>query len=285
MYIMVIYLVMNNLKDNFMFFKKENNFFWFLIVIFFSICLLFFDFYYNLSNKIYFYTDRIIFFYYYIFNNVKFFIKNKIIYLSDLEKIYEENIILKKKYMYLKGFFLNLTSLKLENIFFRKMLHFPLLKKKINNFILVKIFFYYLNNIDEIFINHIYDPAIKYGSLLFNNFNMLGKVIYSGNFFSKVQLICNKNSVFPVSILRNNINSIIMGYGCNNNMKINDFPIDSDVKLGDIIVLPQIDNFFFSGYPVGIVDNVYLDLVNGFLVADVKYFLDLNDLNFVFLFN
>ncbi len=268
-----------------MFFKKSNNFFYFLVIIFISIFLLFFDFYYNLSNKIYFYTDRIIFFYFYFINNIKLFIYKKIFYLSNCQKIYKENIFLKKKNIFLHKNLFDLNSLQLENNILRNMLNIPMYKKKVNNSIFVKIFFYYLNNIDEIFINHIYDSNIKYGSLLFNNMGMLGKVIYSGDFFSKVQLICNKNSIFPVSVLRNNINAVIIGYGCNNYMKINDFPINSDVKLGDIIILPKISDYSFSGYPVGVVDNVYLDLVNGFLVAHIKYFLNLNNINFVFLYN
>ncbi len=267
-----------------MFLKKESNFFYFLVFIFFSIFLLFFDFYFSIFNKINFFTDRIVFFYYYVYSNIKIFIDDKIIFLKDFKNINKEIFFLKKKNLLLNKKLFSLNFLQLENNIFRKILNFPLFIKKKNDFIFVKNFFFYFNNIDEIIISHVFNSDIKYGSLLFNNISMLGKIIYSGDFFSKVQFICNKNSVFPINILRNNINAVILGYGCNNYMKINDFPINSDVKLGDIVILPKINDYSFSGYPIGIVNNVYLDLINGFLVADIKYFLELDNLNFGFLY-
>lgn len=281
---MVIYLVTNNIKSNFMFLKQKDNIFYFLVFIFFSLFLLFFDFYFSLSNKIHFYTDRIVFIYYYLFNKIKFFINSRIFFLRYLKDIYKENFFLKKQNLFLNKKLLYLNFLQLENNIFRKILNFPLFKKNSNDFIFVNFFFYYLNNIDEIVINHIYDYRIKYGSLLFNKIGMLGKVIYSGNYFSRIQLICNKNSILPVNVLRNNINSVILGCGCKDYMKINDFPINSDIKLGDIIILPNISDYSFSGYPIGVVNNVYLDLVDGFLVVNVKYFLELDNLDFGFLY-
>ncbi len=268
-----------------MFLKKDNSFIYFLFFIFFSLCLLFFDFNYYISNKIHFYTDKIIFLYYYVFDNLVLFFEKKIVFLKNFEKISNENIFLKKKKLLLKNKLLYNNSLEWENNYFRKILNFPLLKKKDKNFVFVKIFFYHLINFDEMIINHIQNFNIKYGSLLFNNINMLGKVIYSGNNFSKVQLICNKGSSFPVSILRNNLNTIIFGNGCNNNLKINDFTSDSDIRIGDIVILPKVSDYSFSGYPIGVVDNVYLDSIYGVLRVDVKYFLELDNLSFGFLYN
>ncbi len=268
-----------------MFLKKDNNFIYFLFFIFFSLCLMFCDFNYNLSDKIYFYTDKIIFLYYYIFDNVILFFEKKIVFLKDFKKISNENISLKKNLLLLRSKILYNNLLERENNYFRKILNFPLLKKEDKNFVFVKIIFYHLTNLDEMIVNHMQNFNIKYGSLLFNNIGMLGKVIHSGTNFSRVKLICSKGSSFPVSILRNNLNTIILGYGCNYDMQINDFTLDSDIKIGDIVILPKVSDYSFSGYPVGVIDSVNLDYVYGVLKVDVKYFLELNNLSFGFLYN
>ncbi len=268
-----------------MFLKRENNILYFLFFIFFSIFLLFFDFYYHLSNKIHFYSNKFIFFYYYIFDNLFFYVKKKILFLQNFKEIYYENIFLKKKKMFFNKKILYSNFLKLENNYFRKILNLPLLNKE-KNFSLVRVFFYHFNNIDEIIINHIRNLNIKYGSLLFNSIgSMLGKVVYSGNNFSKVQLICNNNSSFPVSILRNNLNSIILGFGCKNYMRIDDFSIEADIKIGDIVIIPWVNIYSFSGYPIGVVDNISLNFNDGVLMIYVKYFLELDNLSFGFLYN
>ncbi len=268
-----------------MFLKKDSSFLYFLFFIFFAIFLLFFDFYYHFSNKIRFYTNKFIFLYYYIFDNLFFFIDNKILFFRNFKKIYNENIFLKKENLFFKKKILYSNFLKLENNYFRKILNFPLFKKKERDFFIVKIFFYHFNNMDEIIINHAQNFNIKYGSLLFNHVGMLGKVIYSGNNFSKVQLICNTNSSFPISILRNNLNSIILGFGCENYMRIDDFTFGTDVKIGDIVIIPQVNNYSFSGYPIGVVDSIYLNFNYGTIMVYVKYFLELSNLSFGFLYN
>ncbi len=268
-----------------MFFKKKNNVPYFLFFIIFCFFLLIFDFYYHISNRIRFCTDKIIFGFYFIYDNLNLWINNKFFLLKNFRKIKYENFFLKKKIFFLKKkvFFLNIF--KIENNFLRKILHFPLLKKIREKINFIKIFFYHTNNIDELIINHLFNKNIKYGSLLFNDISIVGKIIYTGNNYSKIELICSKNSSLPVIILRNNINTIINGYNCFNDMKINDFSIDTDVRVGDIIVLPNIDGYIFTGYPVGVVKNIILDFNRGSLIVDVKYFLELQNLNFVFVYS
>ncbi len=268
-----------------MFSKKDNSFICFLFFIVFSIFLLFFDFYYCISDKIRFYTNRVVFIYYYIFDNLIFLLKKNIVFLNDYNRIYNENVFLKEKNFILKKRIMYSSLLKLENNYLRKILNFPLLSKESKDFVFVKIFFYHFNDTDEIIINHLKNSNIKYGSLLFNYIGMLGKVIYSGDNFSRLQLICNQNSSFPVSILRNDLSTIVSGNGCNNNMKISDLPIGSDVKVGDIVILPKVSGYSFSGHPIGVVDNVYSDFLYGVLVIEVKYFLDLNNLGYGLLYN
>ncbi len=268
-----------------MFFKKKNNISYFLFFVVFCFSLLIFDFYYHISNKIRFYTDKIIFSCYFFYDNLNIWIKNNFFFLENFKKIQDENFFLKKKYFFLKQkvFFLNI--LKLENNFLRKILNFPLLKKIREKIYFIKVFFYRNTNLDELIIDHLFNKNIKYGSLLFNNLSIIGKVIYTGSNYSKIELICNKNSSLPVIILRNNINTIINGNNCSNDMRISDFSIDTDVHIGDIIVLPNIDGYIFTGYPIGVVKNVILDSISSSLIVDVKYFLELQNLNFVFIYN
>ncbi len=256
-----------------------------MFFILFSFFLLIFNFCHHLFDKVYYYVNKIFFLYYFVFNKFKYFIYKKKFFLNRISKIEHENIFLKEKIFVLKKKLYFLNILEKENNIFRRILGFPLLNKIKNNFNFVRIFFYNINVMDELIINHMYNKNIRYGSLLFNDLSMLGKVIYFGNNFSKIELICNKNSELPIVILRNNINAIIKGYGCNNYMKINDFPINTDVRIGDIIVLPDIDDYYFSGYPIGVVKNILLDSIYGNLIIEVKYFLDLENLNFAFLYN
>ncbi len=254
--------------------NKKNNFFMFLLFLFFSIFIIFFDIRFNYFNIFKLIFIRINFIIYYLYNKFFIYLKNKVNYLKKKEYFFIENNNLKKKNILLKNKLYFFDNLKKQNNIFKDILNIKLLKN--NNFSIVKLLFNNFRNYDYLLINILNCKNIKYGNLLFNNIGIIGRLVFINNNFGKIQLLCSYNSGFSGKILRTGLKVIILGYGCNKEMKIIDLPINSNIIKGDIVVNYDIYNYYFE-YPIGIINNCYIDSIYGGLIIKVKSFVNYNN--------
>ncbi len=247
--------------------NKKNNLFVFLLFLFFSLFIIFFDIKFNYFNILKIFFIKINFIIYYLCNKIYFFKKSNYFFIKKNNNLIKNNILLKSK-LYL------LNNLKNQNNIFRNMLNIKLLKN--NDFSIVKLLFNNFRNYDYLLVNILNYKNIKYGNLLFNNIGIIGKLVFINNNFGKIQLLCGYNSGFSGKILRTGLKVIILGYGCNKEMKIINLPINSNLIKGDIIVNYDIYNYYFE-YPIGIIDNYYIDDIYGDLIIKIKSFINYNN--------
>ncbi len=248
--------------------SKKNNFLIFLLFLFFSLFIIFFDIKFNYFNMLKLFFIKLNFKIYYLYNKIFFLNKINYFFIKKNNDFKKKNILLKNK-LHL------LNNLKNQNDIFRNILNIKLLKN-INNFSIVKLLFNNFKNYDYLLVNILNYKNIKYGNLLFNNIGIIGKLVFINNNFGKIQLLCSYNSGFSGKILRTGMKVIILGYGCNKEMKIINLPINSNVIKGDIIVNYDIYNYYFE-YPIGIINNYYINDIYGDLVIKIKSFIDYNN--------
>ncbi len=263
----------------FIFFKKKR----FFCIIFCVFIIFFFKSNCLISNIKYYFSNFNVF-----FDNSKhnfyFLVRNKIFFFNYfINKIYEDNVYLKRKNYILSAKLLFLNKLIFQNNIYRKFLFLPL--NNFFNYSLVKVISFSLLNNDHVYINKGENDGIILGTFLFNYDGLVGNVVLVKKNVSKIKLVCSLNNVFSVKILRSGINSLIYGNGCNNSMKIIDLPLNSDIKLGDIIVTYNSDIFYPFGYPVAFVNNIYWDKECLCKVVTAKPFVKFSHLNYLAIFN
>ncbi len=254
--------------------KKINHFFIFLLFLFFSLFIIFFDIKFNYFCLLKLFFIKLNFIIYFFCNVIYIYFNNKILYFNKINYLVIENKKLIKKNIILKNKIYILNNIKYQNNIFKKILNIRLLKKKY--FSIVKLLFNVFKNYDYLLINILNSKDIKYGNLLFNNIGIIGKLIFINNNFGKVQLLCGYKSVFFGKILRTGLKVIILGFGCGKKIKIIDLPLNINIIKGDIVVNYDIYNYYFE-YPIGIVNNFYVDKKYGGIVIIIKSFINYNN--------
>lgn len=254
--------------------NKKNSFFIFLLFLFFSLFVIFFDIKFNYFNLLKLFFIKLNFLIYFFCNIIYVYFNNKIFYFSKInyliiknKNLINENIILRNK-IYI------LNNIKYQNNILKNILNIKILKK--NYFSVVKLLFSVFKSYDYLLINILNSKNIKYGNLLFNNIGIIGKLVFINNNFGKIQLLCSYKSGFSGKILRTGLKVIILGFGCNKKIRIFDLPLNINVIKGDIIVNYDIYNYYFE-YPIGIVNNFYVDKNYGGIVIIVKSFINYNN--------
>ncbi len=257
-----------------MFLNKKKYFLSFLFFLFFSLFIISFDFYTNSFSKIKLFFNKMYFTLLNYYSNVFLYLKSRIIYFTSIDYIFEEiincnynNLLFRKKKY-------EMNNIIYENNFLKSIYKIPILKNE--KYSIVKVF-----NIDwnNLLINIYNYNNIKYGNLLFNGLGIIGKLIYYDKNFGKLQLICDNSSGFPGKILRTNLKVLVMGNGCGKYIEINDIPIGTDIKVGDIVLYYDIYGHYFS-YPIGIIKEISIDSKYGDINAKVESFVYFNNSDF-----
>ncbi len=267
------------------FIKKQRWFFCFLLKKF---CLLFFllflFFKSSLISNVKYYLNNLNFFFSNRKHDFSFLFKQNGVYLSPfINKVYRDNLSLKKKIYIIRMKLLFLNRLIYQNNIYRKFLFLPV--NKLSDYVLVKVISSGLFNRDHVYIDKGSVDKVSLGKLLFNYDGLVGHIVLVKNNVSKVKLICSLNNVLLVKILRNGISFLMSGNGCSNSMSINDLPLNLDIKIGDIIVTYDINSFYPFGYPVAMVNNIYWDESCLCKVVTVKSFVKFDSLNYLVMFN
>jgi len=173
-----------------------------------------------------------------------------------------------------------LKELKEENEFLRKALNVGLQKDyqlSLANFISKDI------SGDSILINKGSESGISVGMPVITEQKvLLGKVSEVGDKFSRVTLISNKESSFPVTIQTVKAVAVIKGRG-NLQLFLEQIPQDKDIKEKDIVVTSSLGGDFPKGLLIGEIERVERSDVKTFQKAEVMPFFNLKELRSVFI--
>uniref|UniRef100_A0A1B0C4X3 Cell shape-determining protein MreC n=1 Tax=Glossina palpalis gambiensis TaxID=67801 RepID=A0A1B0C4X3_9MUSC len=143
---------------------------------------------------------------------------------------------------------------KEENIRLRELLHAPLKKdiKKVFATVISKNVDFYTS---QIIIDKGTSDGIKFGQSVIDHQGVVGQVIASNKFTSRILLICDFAHAIPLQNLRSKIRFIAFGNGYNQDLRI-EFLKDMDIQIGDILVTSGVGGIFPEGYPVATVSSI-----------------------------
>lgn len=101
-------------------------------------------------------------------------------------------------------------------------------------------------------------------------FGIVGQVTRVDYYGAEVILISDAAHAVPVQINRNGIRSIAVGLGDVSKLSLPYLTVESDTKVGDLLVSSGLDGIFPSGYPVARISKVERDPAETFAVVEAK---------------
>ena len=114
------------------------------------------------------------------------------------------------------------------------------------------------------------DDGVFKGQPILDAFGIVGQVARVDKYSSVIILITDAEHAIPVQINRNGIRSIAVGSGDMNRLNLPFMTVESDVKVGDLLVSSGLDGIFPAGYPVAAVDKVQRDPAATFALVEAK---------------
>ena len=112
---------------------------------------------------------------------------------------------------------------------------------------------------------------------------LIGQIIELNMMSSKIILINDINHNVPGNISRTGEKVIVAGSNGDNDLIIQFAPIDTDIKVGDIITTSGVAGRFKSNIPIGKVVSITKDPEKKFSAIDVKSFENLDNLSDIIL--
>ena len=104
--------------------------------------------------------------------------------------------------------------------------------------------------------------GVEAGQAVVDSAGVLGQVVETAQFTSRVLLITDPTHSVPVRVLRNDVLSIATGTG--DGLALKDVAVTLDIVPGDELVSSGLGDRFPPNYPVGVVDSVLRDQTEPF---------------------
>lgn len=110
---------------------------------------------------------------------------------------------------------------------------------------------------------------LRVGHTVIDSSGLLGQIVETSAFTSRVLLITDSSHSVPVRALRNDVRAIATGDG-KDGLVLKDIPATLDIRTGDHLVTSGLGGRFPPGYPVGEVDSVVVQGDAPFARATVR---------------
>jgi rod shape-determining protein MreC len=199
--------------------------------------------------------------------------------ISQGKKIKQENEKLKADYENLLFQNIAIDELKKENDYLRKALELGLNEEF--KLVLAQVISKDISQ-DSILINKGLKDGLSQGMTVITEQKvLLGKVAEVSDKFSRVILISNSESFFPVTIQAAQATGIIRGRG-NGQLSLEEIPQDKEIKEDDIVLTTSLGGNFPRGLLVGKIKNIKKSDTEPFQKAEVYSFLKIDDIKTVF---
>lgn len=100
------------------------------------------------------------------------------------------------------------------------------------------------------------------GQAVMDSHGLLGQTMRVGPWSAEVILLTDPEHAVPVEIERTGVRTIAVGTGDRDALALPYLPVNSDVKVGDLLVTSGLGGVFPQGYPVARITSVHHDAVS-----------------------
>lgn len=114
------------------------------------------------------------------------------------------------------------------------------------------------------------DDGVFLSQPVLDAFGIVGQVIQVDKYTATLILISDSGHAIPVQVNRNGIRSIAVGAGDLNKLALPYLTVESDVKVGDLLVSSGLDGIFPAGYPVAAVTKVERNTADTFALVEAR---------------
>ena len=121
----------------------------------------------------------------------------------------------------------------------------------------------------EIVIDKGYASGVAMGQAVVDSTGLLGQIVETAAFTSRVLLITDPSHAVPVRVLRNDVRAIAAGAG-DGRLALKDAAMTLDIREGDRLVSSGLAGRFPNGYPVGTVESALRDQTETFATIVVS---------------
>jgi rod shape-determining protein MreC len=108
----------------------------------------------------------------------------------------------------------------------------------------------------------------RLGQAVIDAGGLLGQIIETTPSHATVLLLTDPDHAVPVVVARNGVRLIVYGRG--DYLELSDVPMNTDVKVGDVIVTSGLGGRFPAGFPVGTVTALKPDDSRAFLIGALE---------------
>ncbi|WP_319945909.1 rod shape-determining protein MreC [Marinobacter fonticola] len=109
----------------------------------------------------------------------------------------------------------------------------------------------------EVIVNRGSRDGVAEGQAILDANGLMGQVIQTNRFTSRVLLVSDSSHAVPVEVLRSGVRAILLGTGSVNSLELMHVPDTADVREGDMLVSSGLGGRFPKGYPVAQVTRVH----------------------------
>ncbi|WP_409523285.1 rod shape-determining protein MreC [Nitrincola sp. MINF-07-Sa-05] len=111
----------------------------------------------------------------------------------------------------------------------------------------------------EIILSRGTEDGVFEGQPVLDAGGVMGQVLSTAHYTSRVMLITDARTAIPVEVLRNNFRTIAIGRGVPGELEIAHVPDTADIREGDLLLTSGLGGRFPPGYPVAVVTEVLRD--------------------------
>ncbi len=97
---------------------------------------------------------------------------------------------------------------------------------------------------------------IHAGQVVIDNRGVIGQITQVYPLAAEVTLITDRDHSVPIQIVRNNVRTVISGTGKNNEIELRYLSVNTDIRVGDLLVTSGIGGLYPRGLPVATIKDV-----------------------------
>lgn len=109
----------------------------------------------------------------------------------------------------------------------------------------------------EVIVNKGSRDGVIEGQAILDANGLMGQVIQTNRFTSRVLLISDSSHAVPVEVLRSGVRAILLGTGSADSLELVHVPDTADIREGDTLVSSGLGGRFPRGYPVAKVTRIH----------------------------
>ena len=179
-------------------------------------------------------------------------------YIGSLH-ILEENAYLREQFLRNSEKLLRLNALEAENAHLRRLLGAvnTIEAKTAAKAVMAEILYTPRDPFShKIIINKGSWHDIQAGQVVIDNKGVIGQVTQLYPATAEVTLITDRDHSVPIQIVRNNVRTVISGTGKNNEIELRYLSVNTDIRIGDLLVTSGIGGVYPRGLPVAVIKDI-----------------------------